>query len=87
MSGNQLGWLRCRIDSGMFSDECAVTYPATDNWRKSVFVPSSCVRTNGLVGSGDVLVRVLIRDERTFAVLPSSQQDIVRVDENDLHAA
>ena len=86
LTENKSAWLRCKIDSGMFSDECAVTYPATDNWRKSVFVPSSCVRNNGLVGSGDVLVRIIIKDKRTFAVLPSSLQDIVSVDDNDLHA-
>ena len=87
MPENKSWWLRCKIDSGMFSDECAVTYPATDNWRKSVFVPSSYVRPNGSVGFGEVLVRILIRDGRNFAVLPSSQQDIVSVDEEDLHAA
>ncbi len=87
MSKNESRWLRCKIDSGMFSDECAVTYPATDNWQKSVFVPSSYVRSDNSDDLGEVLVRVLIKDGRSFAVLPSSQQDIVSVDEADLHAA
>jgi hypothetical protein len=33
----------------------------------------------------EVLVKVLIRDGRRFAVLPSSQRDIVIVEEADLH--
>jgi hypothetical protein len=39
-------WLRCKVDRGMFSDEVAVTYPATTPWQKSVFVPRSSVRSS-----------------------------------------
>jgi hypothetical protein len=76
-------WLRCRLDSGMFSDEVAVTYPATtDQWQKSVFVPSSCVR--GAELKGEVKVEVLVKDGTRYAVLPSSQRDIVKVEGADL---
>lgn len=78
-------WLRCKVDCGMFSDEVAVTYPATTPWQKSVFVPRSFVRSSQSEELDEVLVKVLSRDGRRFAVLPSSQRDIVRVEEADLH--
>ena len=72
-----MAWLRCRLNSGMFSDEVAVTYPAADSTRQtSVFVPRSCVR--GEDGhQGEVLVNVVVRDGTCYAVLPNSEQDIV----------
>jgi hypothetical protein len=76
-------WLRCKVESGMFSDEAAVTYPASNNqWQKSVFVPSSCVR--GVELQGEVKVDVLVKDGTRYAVLPSSQRDIVRIEGADL---
>ncbi|MFL6600535.1 MAG: hypothetical protein ACJ8R9_04325 [Steroidobacteraceae bacterium] len=78
-------WLRCRLDFGMFSDEAAVTYPAYANnsWQKSVFVPRTFVRgENG--GQGEVLVDVVVRDGTHYAVLPSSQFDIVKAEDADL---
>lgn len=86
LDANDLLWLRCRVDSGMFSDEVAVTYPKNGEWQKSVFVPRRCVRTESGKDSeiGEVQVRVFIKDGRRYAVLPSSRQDIVRADESDL---
>lgn len=78
-------WLRCRLDSGMFSDEVAVTYPATatNAWQKSVFAPLSSVR--GEIGSqGEVLVSVFVKDGIHYAVLPSAECDIVEADDADL---
>jgi hypothetical protein len=78
-------WLRCRLDSGMFSDEVAVTYPASANnaWQKSVFVPLSSVR--GEIGSqGEVLVSVVVKDGTHYAMLPSSECDIVKAEDADL---
>jgi hypothetical protein len=73
-------WLRCRLDTGMFSDEAAVTYPAeSKNWQKSVFVPRTFVREES-AHQGRVKVEVLVKDGTQFAVLPSSQRDIVKVD-------
>lgn len=73
-------WLLCRLDTGMFSDEAAVTYPAhAVKWQKSVFVPRTFVRTEG-EHSGRVRVEVLVKDGTQYAVLPSSQRDIVKVD-------
>jgi hypothetical protein len=78
------GWLRCRLDSGMFSDEVAVTYPATEgHWQKSVFVPASCVRVEG-EHSGEVMVKVVEKDGARYAVLPSPRRDMVRVEGADL---
>lgn len=78
-------WLRCKVDRGMFSDEVAVTYPPVTPWQKSVFVPRSCVRSSKSDELDEVLVKVLTRNGRQFAVLPSSQQDVVRVEGADLH--
>lgn len=81
-------WLRCLLNSGMFSDEVAVTYPAsTQQWQKSVFVPSSCVRPGVRVQGevvGEVLVNVVDKDGTRYAVLPSSRRDIVKVEGADL---
>ena len=77
-------WLRCRLDMGMFSDEVAVTYPPVQShWQKSVFVPSSCVRSEG-ENQGTVRVQLLVKGETQYAVLPSSQRDIVRIQAADL---
>lgn len=76
-------WLRVRVDNGMFSDEVAVTYPASaDQWQKSVFVPAAFVR--GAKPQGEVKVDVLIKDGTRYAVLPSPQRDIVKVEGADL---
>jgi hypothetical protein len=76
-------WLRCKVESGMFSDEVAVTYPAlTEHWQKSVFVPSSCVR--GVELKGEVQVVVVVKDGTKYAVLPSSRRDIVKIEGADL---
>lgn len=87
MDADELLWLRCRITSGMFSDEVAVTYPAHNGeWQKSVFVPRRCVRIENGKSSeiGEVQVRVVVKDGRRYAVLPSSRRDIVTVDASDL---
>lgn len=69
----------------MFSDEVAVTYPAVStHWQKSVFVPRSFVRSEG-EHQGTVMVKVLDGEGARFAVLPSSQRDIVKVQDADLH--
>jgi hypothetical protein len=79
-------WLRCRLDMGMFSDEVAVTYPAGAGpgyWQKSVFVPSTCVRKEG-ENQGKVKVVIIVKQGQRFAVLPSSQRDIVTPAEADI---
>jgi len=78
-------WLRCRLDMGMFSDEVAVTYPPlSKEWQKSVFVPRACVRSN-TEHEGEVKVNVVTKDGARFAVLPSSQRDMVHIEDADLH--
>ena len=79
------GWLLCRLDRGMFSDEVAVTYPAAslNHWQKSVFVPLSLVRSAS-EHRGEVKVKVVIRDGARFAVLPTPWGDTVRVEGTDL---
>ena len=77
------GWLECQVDKGMFSDELAVTYPASGAWQKSVFVDRSAV--NGEIGAvGKVRVVVLRQGSSLMAVLPSPEQDIVYVSPGDL---
>ena len=76
-------WLACRVDQGMFSDELAVTYPATGTWQKSVFVDRSAVR--GEIGDvGQVRVALLRKGGSIIAVLPSPERDIVYVDPGDI---
>jgi len=79
------GWLLCRLDSGLFSDEVVVTYPAasSNHLQKSGFVPRSFVRSAS-EHEGEVKVRVLVRDGAKFAVLPTPDDDIVRVEGADL---
>ena len=83
--GPMTAWLRCRLDAGMFSDEFAVTYPPTDSsyWQKSVFVPSACVQSEGN-NQGKVRVVIIMKGGQRFAVLPSSQRDIVTPAEADI---
>ena len=76
-------WLACRLDPGMFSDEVAVTYPASERWQKSVFVPSDFVR-HSADDQGEVRVQVLIKNGKRYAVLPSPQRDIVAIRDSDL---
>lgn len=81
--GTETRWLQCRLDKGMFSDELAVTYPAEGQEQKSVFV--SNVAIEGQPGqTGKVRVTLVRRNGMLFAVLPSSNQDIVTVREEDL---
>jgi len=71
---------------GMFSDEVAVTYPATATggyWQKSVFVPATCVHREG-ENQGKVKVTIVVKEGQKFAVLPSSQRDIVTPAEADI---
>ena len=76
-------WLACQLDKGMFSDEMAVTYPASGNLQKSVFVAAQTVK--GLPGNrGKVRVRVIRRNGSLMAILPSANQDIVSVSEQDV---
>jgi hypothetical protein len=76
-------WLKCRIDKGMFSDELAVTYPAEGEQQKSVFIPDSDVQ--GQPGQTGKVRVTLVRENGTlFALLPSSDRDVVTVREADL---
>lgn len=76
-------WLECRIDQGMFSDELAVTYPASGKWQKSVFVERSAVK--GAAGTvGKVRVTVIPREGALLATLPSPERDIVYVNDEDI---
>ena len=78
------GWLLCQLDSGMFSDEVVVSYPASPSHRqRSGFVHRSFVRSAS-EHQGEVKVRVLIHDGRKFAVLPTPDGDIVSVEDADL---
>lgn len=77
-------WLRCRVDKGMFSDEFAVTYPPSKiPWQKSVFVPSSFVRATN-EREGTVMVKIAAEGDACYALLPTQDYDVVRVEEGDL---
>ncbi len=76
-------WLECKLEKGMFSDEIAVTYPATRFIKKSVFVPIEFVQGN--IGShGKVRVSIYRHDNKVFAILPNSEHDIVEVNDLEL---
>lgn len=77
------GWLACKLDKGMFSDEMAVTYPAEGALQKSVFVEKSAVE--GVLGErGRVRVQLVRQNGSVLAVLPSANQDIVYVQPQDI---
>ncbi len=79
-------WLRCRLDSGMFSDEFAVTYPpdSKNEWQTSVFVPSRFIRQDS-EHRGAVQVNVLGAAGQRYAVeLPTPELDLVSVEGADL---
>ena len=69
------GWLACKLEKGMFSDEMAVTYPAEGDLQKSVFVANAAVERGP--GRGRVRVQLIRRNGRVLAVLPSANRDIV----------
>ena len=78
-------WLRCRLDRGMFSDEFAVTYPASldAECQQSVFVPCAFVRSV-TEHEGEVMVKVVTVEGGRYAVLPSSERDVVWPEDADL---
>lgn len=78
-------WLRCRLDRGMFSDEVAVTYPASLDveCQQSVFVPRSYVRAE-TEHEGEVMVKLVAVNGGHYAVLPNCERDIVWPDAADL---
>ena len=78
-------WLRCKLNTGMFSDEVAVTYPSSAGAARqiSVFIPRSYVRGDE-EGQGEVLVDVGEMNGTCYAVLPNSYRDIVWPDAADL---
>tara|TARA_R110001592_G_scaffold348561_1_gene642793 strand:+ start:373 stop:654 length:282 start_codon:yes stop_codon:yes gene_type:complete len=81
---HQQGWLSCQLGKGMFSDEVAVSYPPDGDSTASVFVSMSCI--DGNIGEiGRVLVKLIDQGEKTLAVLPSSDQDIVEVRAGDIY--
>lgn len=82
-ANDEVRWLACRINKGMFSDELAVTYPPEGEKQKSVFVAASDVE-GGPGHQGRVRVRVVRRNGHLLAVLPSANQDIVTVKEGDV---
>lgn len=76
-------WLQCRLDKGMFSDEMAVTFPATGIHQQSVFIEKTMI--TGEPGQlGKVKVNVLDCKGHLMAVLPTPDQDIVWVKLSDL---
>jgi hypothetical protein len=78
-------WLRCSIFKGMFSDELAINYvPSGSTQPISVFVPREMVQGDISQGTGQVRVTVFRRGESFWAVLPSSQQTEIPVNDADL---
>jgi hypothetical protein len=76
------GWLSCRVDKGMFSDELAVTYPAEGEQLASVFVEDKYVRIKG-ENRGEVWVTVTGYGGSLSAVLPSCDRDRVQIEDKD----
>ena len=79
-------WLSCRLDKGMFTDEVAVTYPASGSAVLSVFVPASAV-SGQHGGPGKVRVQVTRQGNATLAILPTDYRESVTVTEADLSDA
>lgn len=80
---DQYGWLLCRLDQGMFSDEVAVTYPLNGESQKSVFVAKDYVK-EVRSHEGKVKVKLIKRNSDWLAILPSARQDFVYVSQKDV---
>lgn len=76
------GWLKCRVDKGMFSDELAVTYPAEGEQRASVFVEKKYVRMT-TENRGEVFVDVSGYAGHLIGSLPSCDRDWVWIRDED----
>lgn len=74
--------LKCNITKGMFSDERGVTLRDTSGRQVSVFVPKPCVSKDN--GEGTVKVRAFRDNQQTWAVLPTEDSLLVRVNDSDL---
>ena len=80
-------WLKCKVSSGMFSDEYAETVgAATSNGTddRSLFISKDDVRIEVAPSSGRVRVKVFERDSIWWAVLPTEDQEVIRVGASDL---
>ena len=87
--GSKTRLLKCIVDQGMFSDERAVTYPATTDYNFPVFVPQSeivegkefsAVRVTVVSANGDALVMLPTPDRNLVTV---KQADLVEEDAAD----
>ncbi len=75
-------WLVCEVLKGMFSDEVVVRYSSPGNEGYSFFVPKDKVRFRD--SRGEVIVRVVEQGGAPYAVIPTEDQAIIPVREEDL---
>jgi hypothetical protein len=78
-------WLVCEILKGVFSDEVAVRYVVRDREGVSFFVPRDKVRIRDK-NRGEVIDRVVVRGGAPYAVVPTEDQAMIPVREEDLVA-
>ncbi|MBE3123999.1 MAG: hypothetical protein IMZ65_04275 [Planctomycetes bacterium] len=76
-------WLKCHLKEGMFSNEFVACYPPTGTCASSFFVPKEFVR--GDVGKqGKVQVRYAKREGEVWVVLPTEDQQVIKVQQADV---
>lgn len=76
-----VGWLRCSILKGIFSDERVVKIK-----EQSFFVHRDQVQGN-VDQPGKVKVRILRKENGVWAMLPSEDGTMIQVSPDDLEAA
>jgi len=77
--------IKCRVDSGMFSDEYVVTVSSGDS-EASFFVPRDAVEMTG-TEDGAVRVDIFEKEGVRWGVLPDAERSVIPVSEGDLLAA
>jgi hypothetical protein len=79
-----LGFLRCRVSKGMFSNERVIELKLKNGKILTFVVESSDVTEANTSGCGAVKVWVNIEEGDRWAMLPTPQRDLVRFEESDL---
>jgi hypothetical protein len=76
-------WLKCHLKEGMFSNELVACYPPTGICASSFFVPKEFVQ--GHIGKqGRVKVQYTMRGGDVWVVLPTEDQQVIKVQETDV---
>ena len=76
-------WLKCHLKEGMFSNEFVACYPPTGTCASSFFVAKEFVQ-GGIGKRGKVKVQYAMRGGDAWVVLPTEDQQVIKVQETDV---